>query len=230
MGHRHFSLLLMVIRGIVLLTEKRNRARLETEQNHCRRRTFLISLVRILAPDLPISMIVVLDKLPSMGEIPAIAIAAYTTWKVTMVSIHMGRQRRRPSGNFLVAELRTVNLIDALLAILTLHNTLIMVKRSAADENAMLPLSASSSGGLRRDRVHHRADAAKRPAVNRRPYLLEANIKSPMLCCSLAKHSMGDLLPGAAHQVWARACINAYSTQWMTASRRKGAQPGTRLS
>lgn len=70
--------------------------------------------------------------------------AAYTTWKITMASIHVARQRRRSSGNILVAELRTVNFIDALVAILTLQNTLIMVNQNTADENVMLPLSAAS--------------------------------------------------------------------------------------
>lgn len=144
-----FYLLLMAIRGMVLLTERGSRTRLEAEQNRCRRRTFLISSVLLLMLDLalilPISMMVMLDKPVSMGLIPAIAMAAYTTWKVTMASIHMGRQRRRPSGNILVAELRTVHFMDALVAILTLQNTLIMVNRTAADENAMLPVSAVSS-------------------------------------------------------------------------------------
>ena len=145
-----FYFLLVVVRGIVLVTEKRNRTRLEAERNRCRRRAFLITSVLLLVMDLalilPISMMVVLDKPVSMGLIPAIAMAAYTTWKITMASIHIGRQRRRSGGNVLVAELRTVNFIDALVAILTLQNTLIMVKRAAADENAMLPVSAASSG------------------------------------------------------------------------------------
>lgn len=144
-----FYLLLMVIRGIVLLTEMRNQTRLAAEQNRCRRRIFLISSVLLLVLDLtlilPISMMVVLDKPVSMGLIPAIAMAVYTTWKITMASIHVGRQRRRSGGNILVVELRTVNFIDALVAILTLQNTLIMVKRTTMDENAMLPLSAASS-------------------------------------------------------------------------------------
>ena len=144
-----FYLLLMAIRGIVLLTERRNQARPETEQNRCRRHTFLISSVLLLVLDLalilPISMMVVLDKPVSMGLIPAIAMATYTTWKITMASIHIARQRRRSGGNILVAELRTVNFIDALVAILTLQNTLIMVNRTTTDENAMLPVSAASS-------------------------------------------------------------------------------------
>lgn len=144
-----FYLLLTAIRGTILLTEKRNQTRSEAEQNRCRRQTFLISSVLLLLLDLalilPISMMVVLDKPVSMGLIPAITMAAYTTWKITMASIHISRQRRRSSGNVLVAELRTVNFIDALMAILTLQNTLIMVERTTADQNDMLPLSAVSS-------------------------------------------------------------------------------------
>ena len=37
--------------------------------------------------------------------------------------------------------LRTVNFIDAQVAILTLQNTLIMVNRTTTDENAILPVS-----------------------------------------------------------------------------------------
>lgn len=70
---------------------------------------------------------------------------AYTTWKITLASIHIGRQRRRGGGNMLVAELRTVNFIGALVAILTLQNTLIMVKGVQAGQNGMLPVSAASS-------------------------------------------------------------------------------------
>ena len=44
-----------------------------------------------------------------------------------------------------MAELRTVNFIGALVAILTLQNTLIMVKGVQAGQNGMLPVSAASS-------------------------------------------------------------------------------------
>lgn len=144
-----FYLLLMAVRGMILLTEHRNRSREEGEQDRCRRRTFLVSSFLLLVLDLslmlPIAMMVVLDKPVSMGLIPAIAMAAYTTWKITMASLHICRQRRRSGGNILVAELRTVNFIDALVAILTLQNTLIMVKRTGTGENSILPVSAASS-------------------------------------------------------------------------------------
>ena len=144
-----FYLLLMAIRGMVLLTEKGNRSRPEAEQDRCRRQTFLISSILLLTLDLalivPITMMAVLDKPVSMGLIPAIAMAAYTTWKITMASIRLSRQRRRPSGSILVWELRTVNFIDALVSILTLQNTLIMVNGTEQGTDHMLPVSAASS-------------------------------------------------------------------------------------
>ena len=93
-------------------------------------------------------MMVVLDKPVSLGLIPAIAMAAFTTWKITMASIHISRQRHRSGGNVLVTELRTVNFIDALVAVLTLQNTLIMVKRTEGSANSMLPLSAATSAAV----------------------------------------------------------------------------------
>lgn len=144
-----FYLLLMAIRGIVLFTEHRNRLLDKVQQERCRRRIFFISSFLLLALDLalilPIAMMVKLDKPVSMGLIPAIAMAAYTTWKIIMASIHIRRQRSRSGGNLLVLELRTVNFIDALVAILTLQNTLIMVKDTESGENSMLPVSAASS-------------------------------------------------------------------------------------
>lgn len=142
-----FYFLLMAIRGSILLTEQRNRKRSEAMRALCRRRTFLLSGVLLLVLDLalmlPIALMAVLSRPVRMGMIPAIAMAAYTTWKITMASIHIRRQRRNPGGNLLVAELRTVNFIDALVAVLTLQNTLIMVNGS--EKGDMLPLTAASS-------------------------------------------------------------------------------------
>lgn len=142
-----FYLLLMAIRGSILLTEQRNRKRPEEKRALCRRRTFLLSGILLLVLDLalmlPVALMAVLSRPVRMGMIPAIAMAAYTTWKITMASIHIRRQRRNSGGNLLVAELRTVNFIDALVAVLTLQNTLIMVNGS--EKGDMLPLTAASS-------------------------------------------------------------------------------------
>ncbi len=142
-----FYLLLMIIRGSILLTEQRNRKRPEAKQALCRRWTFLFSGFLLLALDLallvPVAMMAVLSRPVRMGLIPAIAMAAYTTWKITMASIHIRRQRQFSVCNPLIAELRTVNFIDALVAVLSLQNTLIMVNGNRG--KGMLPLTAASS-------------------------------------------------------------------------------------
>ena len=90
-----FYLLLMAIRGSIFLTERQNRVRPEAGRDLCRRRIFEISAALLLVLDLalivPITMMAVLEKSVSMGLIPAIAMAAYTTWKIIMASIHLSR-------------------------------------------------------------------------------------------------------------------------------------------
>lgn len=144
-----FYLLLAAIRGVILLTEKDNAARDEAQAAKSRRRTFIISAVMLLLLNLslilPISLMVVMEKPVNIGLIPAITMAAYTTYKLTMAFIHLHRQKRSNHHNILIAQLRTINLIDALVSILTLQNTLIMVNQEKTSSSDMLTLSAVSS-------------------------------------------------------------------------------------
>ena len=68
----------------------------EARRDLCRRRAFGISAGLLLVLDLvlavPVTMMAALDKPVSMGLIPAIAMAAYTTWKITMASIRLSRR------------------------------------------------------------------------------------------------------------------------------------------
>lgn len=144
-----FYLLLSMIRGSILITENKNRKRPEHIKTKCRGRTFIISsallMVMNLSLILPISLMVTLEKPVNMGLIPAITMAAYTTYKITLASIYFRREKRNKSKNILITELRTVNFIDAMLSILTLQNTLIMVNKSPYEENSMFPVSVFSS-------------------------------------------------------------------------------------
>lgn len=144
-----FYLFLIAIRGMILLTEKKNMARGEQEKEQHRHRTSVICSVMLLllnlALILPVSLMAVLEKPVNMGLIPAITMAAYTTYKLTMASVHIQKQRHSRSGNVLISELRTINFIDALVSILTLQNTLIMVKQTESGCNDMFLLSAVSS-------------------------------------------------------------------------------------
>ena len=87
----------------------------------------------------PVSLLVLLQKPVELSLIPAIAMAAYTTYKIVMASLNL--KKRKKSENRLVRLLRTINYIDALVSILTLQNTLIMVNMHG-EGNQMLTLSA----------------------------------------------------------------------------------------
>lgn len=141
-----YYLLLATIRGMIILTERRGRALAAGAAARLERRAFLVSSIALLAMNLslvtPIALMVRLQKPVSMGLIPAITVAAYTTYKVTLASVHFKRKNR--SRSLLVRELRTISFIDALLSVVTLQNTLIMVNRDG-DSNALLTLTAISS-------------------------------------------------------------------------------------
>ena len=82
----------------------------------------------------------------SLTLVPAISMAAYTTFRIVMASIHL--KKRKLSSNCLVRLLRTINFIDALVAILTLQNTLIMVISDERGLSKMLPFTAITSGAV----------------------------------------------------------------------------------
>lgn len=98
-----------------------------------------------LALILPISLVVRLQKPVRMCKIPVIAMAAYTTYKITIAVV---RTRRQAGQGLLVRELAAINLIDALVSVLTLQNALIMVNASTGEGNSMLAVSASSSAAI----------------------------------------------------------------------------------
>ncbi len=139
-----YYLLLAVLRGTVIAAEKKIFARGGNEK--ARDRTHLAASVLLLILNIsmigPITMMVTQQKPVDMTLIPAIVMAAYTTYKITMASVHLRRSSK--VGNSLVRLLRTINFIDALVSILTLQNTLIMVS-SKGDGMKLLPLSAASS-------------------------------------------------------------------------------------
>lgn len=141
-----YYLFFMVIRGMVLMTERNNIKRNHKQKDKFRQRTFVISSIMLLVLNfvliVPISIMVLFKKSVNMNRISAIAIATYTTYKIIMTSINF--QKRKHSNNILVQELCIINFIDALVSILTLQNTMIMVMQDG-EINDMFILSALSS-------------------------------------------------------------------------------------
>lgn len=147
-----FHLVLAAIRGMILYTEWQNRRYGSRQRAVRRRKTFLVSGALLLVLDVsliaPVSLMVRMQKPVSMGLIPAIAMAAYTFDKLTMAFIHVRRRACRHNSNVLVVELRTINLIDALVSILTLQNTLIMVKQTPGGAQSMMAFAAVTSAAI----------------------------------------------------------------------------------
>lgn len=139
-----YYLVLLFLRGVILLSARKKplSKRKKKEKN---RIYFLVSfllLILNLSLILPISIMIRNEKPVRLTLIPAIAMAAYTTYKITMASINLRKMHR--SEDKLVRLLRTIHFIDALVSILILQNTLIMVMTKGED-SSLMPLTVLSS-------------------------------------------------------------------------------------
>lgn len=142
-----YYLLLILLRGMILLTEKRAKTEAKAEAERLRRRMFVICSALLLLLNLcligPLMLLVKQQRPVHMTLIPAIAMAAYAFDKITLASINLVKRKR--SENCLVRLLRSINFIDALLSIMTLQNTLIMVA-GKGNRLSGLQLAAVTSG------------------------------------------------------------------------------------
>lgn len=139
-----YYILLTVLRSSIIAAAKRIDQR--KAQEEARNKAFLaISLLLLIlniSLIVPLSIMVRQQKPVNMTLIPAITMAAYTTYKVIMASVNL--KKRKASSDSLVWLLRTIAFIDALVSIMTLQNTLIMVN-SDGESLSMLPLTAFTS-------------------------------------------------------------------------------------
>ena len=141
-----YYLLLTVIRFILINSERKaGKGEKAVDSGHVRLHLFssVLLLVQTVSLILPIRMMTVFDKPVKIGLIPSIAMAAYTTYKISMASVNF--RRKNASENRSVKILRSINFMDALLSVITLQNTLIMVKNEGSPQS-MLPLTAATSG------------------------------------------------------------------------------------
>lgn len=89
----------------------------------------------------PISLLITNPKDFTFGLIPAIVVATYTTYKVTIAIINFRKVKK--TNNIIFKYLRELSIVDALVSILTLQHTLIMVNGGMTHD--MLILSCISS-------------------------------------------------------------------------------------
>lgn len=142
-----YYLVLVGLRTMIIAARKNADRR--TEPERAQTKVYVASAALLLFLNLclvvPVSLMVVRQKPVDMTLIPAIAMAAYTTYKVVMASVNLKRRKR--SSNRLVRLLRTISFIDALVSVLSLQNTLIMVNMKG-DGSEMLTLTAITSAAI----------------------------------------------------------------------------------
>lgn len=90
---------------------------------------------------LPISMMVLMEKPVKIGLIAAIAMAAYTFFKLGVLCFNTALYRRKGRNDIFISVLRTINFIETAVSVLSLQNTLIMVNSTKTSPKEMIILS-----------------------------------------------------------------------------------------
>lgn len=136
-----YYILLSLLRGVLLLAEGR-----EGVSARWKKRIFYGTSGLMLALNgaltVPAALMVLSRRPVSMGLIPAITSATYTTYKIA-AAVGLGEKR----GNVFARELGVLRFADALVSVLVLQNTLITVMEGEAS-GEMFRLSAVTSGGI----------------------------------------------------------------------------------
>lgn len=123
-----YYIFLLLIRLIILINESKIKDYEEDKKIEKRNKLFYISFIFLIILDIslivPITLMVFNERSYIFGLIPAISLAAYTTYKITATIITY--KRNRSNENISFRELKALDLIDAIISILTLQNTLII--------------------------------------------------------------------------------------------------------
>lgn len=140
-----YYLLLLSIKALILISETKLKNEDDNIKAIKRKKTFYISSVLLFLINIalfaPVTLMVLNKRSIEFGLIPAITIAAYTTYKVTLSIISYTKNRK--NINLAVRQIRTINLIDSILSILTMQNALIIV--NSGSTNKLFTLTAITS-------------------------------------------------------------------------------------
>ena len=129
-----YYLLLLTIRMILYVREKKSKKEDEKDIKRDKQiyiSTSVIMFIMNLAMILPAILLINHQKEVNLSLISAIAVAAYTTYKVTLAIIKFCKVQKEQS--LIYKQVRMVNLFDAVMSILTLQNTLTIVASDGND-------------------------------------------------------------------------------------------------
>lgn len=143
-----YYVLLAIVRGTIVNAHKKEDDR-HPKKGYAKRKkiyfiTHFVMILMNIALIAPIAYMIIGENHYKYGLVPAIAMAAYTTYRITMSIIHMKKAGKE--DNILVKELRVVNFQDSLVSLLTLQNALIIATGDGMQ--SMITLTAWTSGGI----------------------------------------------------------------------------------
>ncbi|MBE6142666.1 MAG: hypothetical protein E7177_01600 [Erysipelotrichaceae bacterium] len=142
-----YYLLLLAIKIIIILTQKDNKKRTFEKIERNNKIIFYITgsilfLVNIALSG-PIILMIMDKRIIQFGLIESIAIAAFTTFKVYMAIRNYIKNKN--NSDIIVKEVKVVSLVEAIVSILTLQNTLIAVNASPEEAGDLKILTIVSS-------------------------------------------------------------------------------------
>ena len=144
---RHISIFayyvfLLLIKGILVFGITNKKAK--TNQLRIVYTTFIILIVMTIAMIAPAFLLLLDKRTYNLGLIPSIASAAYTTYSIVVSILNMKKSKSAPSP--IIKQISLVNIINALMSILVLQNTLILANGGYTDD--LKKLSIVSSVGI----------------------------------------------------------------------------------
>lgn len=143
-----YYILLAVVRGVVVNAQRKINGGKNCGEKYIKRiycSTHIILFAINIALIVPIAVMIKGNREYNLGIIPAIAMATYTTYRVTMAVINLKKSRK--SKSLFIRELININFIDALVSVLLLQNTLIIANEGKMTEE-MSTLSIVSSTAI----------------------------------------------------------------------------------
>ena len=144
---RHISIFayyvfLLLIKGILVFGITNKKAK--SNQLRIVYTTFIILIVMTIAMIAPAFLLLLDKRTYNLGLIPSIASAAYTTYSITMSIVNM--KKAKNSDGPIIKQIRLVNIVNTLMSILVLQNTLILANGGYTDD--MKKLSMATSIGI----------------------------------------------------------------------------------
>ena len=141
-----YYVLLAIVRRIVVRSQRK--AVDKHQDKGIIKRAYVVTHIILILIDValvvPIALMVIGARNYTFGMIPAIAMAAYTTYRMTMSIVHYLKSKR--NENYFIRVIRTINLQDTLVSVLTLQNALIIAN---GDEMvSMMQLTMWTSAGI----------------------------------------------------------------------------------